>query len=100
MVHWLGEGTNVMICLAREAPATDLDGKSGRTAVPSSVYISYDYGDTFEDKTNMFNIEINGTEQNSTLDQFMTHPNFSTVSLQSPQKNMNKYKFLELKYGR
>lgn len=82
MVHWLGEGTNVMICLAREPPLGPLeDPKSMPPPSPSSVYFSYDYGDTFQDKTLAFNVSINGTEHNSTLDQFMTHPNYNTVSV-------------------
>lgn len=81
MVHWLGEGTNVMICLAREPPYGPLeDPKTMPPPAPSSVYFSFDYGDTFIDKTLEFNISINGTEHNSTLDQFMTHPNYNTVS--------------------
>lgn len=81
MVHWLGEGTNVMICLAREPPLGPLeDAKAMPPPPPSSVYFSYDYGDTFEDKTRAFNITIDGKEQNSTLDQFVTHPNYNTVS--------------------
>lgn len=80
MVHWLGEGSDVMICLAREPPLGPLD-LPNKTPVPSSVYISYDYGDTFLDKTDLFRVLENGTEVNSTLDQFMTHPNFNTVSL-------------------
>lgn len=82
MVHWLGEGTNVMICLAREPPLGPLeDAKAMPPPAPSSVYFSYDYGDTFQDKTLAFNISIDGKEFNSTLDQFMTHPNYNTVSV-------------------
>lgn len=81
MVHWLGEGTNVMLCLAREPPpGPNEDVKTA--AIPSSVYISYNNGDTFDDKTYMF--QINDTETgkliNSTLDQFSTHPTYNTVS--------------------
>ncbi|KAG4075464.1 hypothetical protein HA402_015117 [Bradysia odoriphaga] len=72
MVHWLGEGTNVMICLAREPPLGPLeDPKSMPPPAPSSVYFSFDYGDTFVDKTLAFNISIDGKEQNSTLDQIV-----------------------------
>lgn len=82
MVHWLSEGTNVMICLAREPPlGPKEDAKTAPPPSPSSVYISYDDGDTFEDKTEMFKVLVNGTERNSTLDQFITHGNFSTVSV-------------------
>lgn len=70
-----------MICLTRDPPLGLLDDpKTSPAPSPSSVYISYDYGDTFEDKSHLFKVEINGTQLNSTLDQFMTHPNFSTVS--------------------
>ncbi len=93
MVHWLGEGTNVMICLAREPPLGPLeDPKSMPPPSPSSVYFSYDYGDTFQDKTLAFNISIDGKEFNSTLDQFMTHQKYNTVSwfvyLKKKKKNV------------
>lgn len=81
MVHWLGDGTNVMICLAREPPPVGPSDDTAATAAkPSSVYISYDHGDTFEDKTLLFTVLVNGTEANSTLDQFVTNQNFNTVS--------------------
>lgn len=80
MVHWLGEGTDVMICLAREPPLGPMeDAKMAETPSPSAVFISYDYGDTFQDKTDMFKVSVNGSEENSTLDQFITHPKFNTV---------------------
>lgn len=85
MVHWLGEGTNVMLCLAREPPPSYLDDPKSTNVPPSSVYISYDNGDTFYDKTLMFTVNVttaNGSvtvEKNSTLDQFITHPNYNTV---------------------
>lgn len=81
MVHWLGEGTNVMLCLAREPPPGPTeDAKT--TAIPSSVYISYNNGDTFDDKTYLFQLVDPKTNEtiNSTLDQFSTHPTYNTVS--------------------
>ena len=80
MVHWLGEGTNVMLCLAREPPLSPTDDPKTTPAQPSSVYISYDNGDHFEDQSAKFAVQINGTLTNSTLDQFITHSNFNTVS--------------------
>lgn len=81
MVHWLGDGTNVMICLAREPPLGPLENaKIAPKPAPSAVFISTDYGDTFTDRTNSFQVLVNGTEINSTLDQFMTHPKYNTVS--------------------
>lgn len=86
MVHWLGEGTDVMICLARETPLTPAEESTMKsyTPVSSSIYISYDYGDTFIDKSAMFPVELNGTIVNSTVDQFMTHPKFHTVRKETP----------------
>lgn len=80
MVHWLGEGTDVMLCLAREPPPGPTEDVKSNT-IPSSVYISYDNGNTFEDKTYLF--QINDTENklvNSSVDQFTTHPTYNTVS--------------------
>lgn len=45
-----------------------------------SVFISYDYGDTFIDKTDNFTLTKDDKLINSTVDQFMTHPKFNTVS--------------------
>lgn len=81
MVHWLGEGTNVMLCLAREPPPSPSEEEKSTKAIPSSVYISYDNGDTFEEKTSIFTVERNNTKYPSVLDQFSTHPNYNTVSL-------------------
>lgn len=82
MVHWLGEGTNVMLCLAREPPPGPTED-SKTTAIPSSVYISYNNGDTFDDKTYLFQLVDSKTNEtiNSTLDQFSTHPTYNTVSV-------------------
>lgn len=79
MVHWLGEGTNVMLCLAREPPPSPSEEYPDKVT-PSSVYISFDNGDTFLDRSELFQVNVNGTEKNTTLDQFMTHPNYNTVS--------------------
>ncbi|XP_055389216.1 sortilin-related receptor-like [Condylostylus longicornis] len=81
MVHWLGDGSDVMICLARDPPpGPNENTKLKEDASPSSVYISYDYGDTFENKTHLFTVPgENGTEKNSTLDQFLTHPKYDTI---------------------
>lgn len=69
-----------MICLAREQPPSPLDDVKANTTDPSSVYISYDNGDSFEDKTSLFNVEINGQNKSSSIDQFITNPKYNTVS--------------------
>lgn len=81
MVHWLGEGTDVIICLAREPPLGPLDDpKKTPQPTPSAIFLSYDYGDTFQDKSDLFNLTINNTTIQSTVDEFITHLKFNTVS--------------------
>lgn len=81
MVHWLGGNTRVLICLAREATPTGYEDKALVVPAPSVVFISFDYGDTFENKTDLFRVPVNGTTLNSTLDGFSTHPKFHTVRI-------------------
>lgn len=80
MVHWLGEGTDVIICLAREPPLGPLDDpKKAPVPAPSAVFLSYDYGNTFQDKTELFSLTINNSTIQSTVDEFITHLKFNTV---------------------
>lgn len=72
MVHWVGEGSDVIICLARD-PVSSI---SPLAAVnPSAVYISYDYGETFQNKTESFKLE-NGSY--SSVEKFYNHPSYNT----------------------
>ncbi|XP_058466286.1 sortilin-related receptor-like [Malaya genurostris] len=95
IVHWLGEGTSVMICLAREPPA-DNDAKAPPPQ-PSRIFVSKDYGDTFDDQTEMFALNINGSIVNSTVEQFFTHPKFNTIVFTDPR---NKAIFTSEDYGK
>ncbi|XP_055841442.1 sortilin-related receptor-like [Episyrphus balteatus] len=80
MVHWLGDGSDVMICLARDPPVEQGDESKQTDANPPKVFISYDYGETYEDKTSLFKVAYNGTsEKSASLDQFLTHPKFDTI---------------------
>lgn len=45
---------------------------------PSAVYISYDYGDTFVNKTKFFRISNDKNAPYATLDKFMNHPKYYT----------------------
>ena len=45
-VHWAGEGSEVVVCLARN-PAQNAD-------TSSSVFVSFDYGRTFANKNHLF----------------------------------------------
>ncbi|XP_053974316.1 sortilin-related receptor-like [Hylaeus volcanicus] len=78
MVHWVGEGSNVIICLARDsAPTIRLQGSKVPVPTnPSAVYISYDYGDTFVNKTEEFKISSEPNASYATLDKFINHPKY------------------------
>lgn len=72
MVHWVGNGSKVVICLARDPPIPVLDVK---LLNPSSVFISYDDGDSYQDKTDQFKLANGGL---SILEKFYTHPIYDT----------------------
>lgn len=65
MVHWVGENSNVIICLAREGYPS------------SAVYLSYDYGETYINKTEEFKIDAT-TNLYASIDKFYIHPTFNT----------------------
>lgn len=69
MVHWAGEGSSVIICLAR-----DPTQKSSGPPVPSAVYISYDYGVSFKNKTENFRLGDAPKDGYAQLDKFYNHP--------------------------
>ncbi|KAK7603208.1 hypothetical protein V9T40_003207 [Parthenolecanium corni] len=72
IVHWVGEGSPVIICLAKDLKDSNL---RVRPRLPSSVYYSYDYGDTFQDKSHLFRLnKANGTV--ASLDKFFIHDKF------------------------
>ncbi|KAL1138531.1 hypothetical protein AAG570_008594 [Ranatra chinensis] len=66
-VHWAGEGSDVIICLAKNTQPVP----KGHPPHPSSVFISYDYGSSFVDKTENFKLD-NSTY--AALDKFYNHP--------------------------
>lgn len=72
MVHWVGNGSKVVICLARDPAIPIFDVK---LLNPSSVFISYDDGDSYQDKTDQFKL-ANGSL--SILEKFYTHPTYDT----------------------
>lgn len=65
MVHWVGENSKVIICLARDGYAS------------SAVYISYDYGDTYVNKTEEFKID-DSKNLYASIDKFYIHPTFKS----------------------
>ncbi|XP_043284191.1 sortilin-related receptor-like isoform X2 [Venturia canescens] len=80
MVHWVGEKSNVIICLARDStPVIRVqDMRFTRKINPSTVYISYDYGDTFENKNEYFKITDGPEPEYAQVDKFYNHPKFNT----------------------
>ncbi|XP_060532386.1 sortilin-related receptor-like isoform X2 [Cylas formicarius] len=73
MVHWVGEHSKVVICLARD-PSSGILGL--QQASPSAVYISYDDGDTYKNKTDQFQLPNN--KGYATLEKFYNHPVYNT----------------------
>lgn len=65
MVHWVGENSDVIICLAREGYSS------------SAIYISYDYGDTYVNKTEDFKID-DTKNLYASIDKFYIHPTFKS----------------------
>lgn len=74
MVHWVGEGSNVVVCLSKDPTPPGLLGMV-QPSSPSAVFISYDYGDTYENKTERFKL-LNGAY--AILDKFYNHPKYNT----------------------
>jgi hypothetical protein len=71
MVHWAGEGSDVILCLARDSPRF-----ATASSRPSAVYISYDYGKMFENKTEDFRLEGEGLY--AFLEKFFIHPKYNS----------------------
>ncbi|CAK9806758.1 Sortilin-related receptor [Anthophora plagiata] len=83
IVHWVGEGSNVIICLARDStPVVKLQGaKPAAPSNPSAVYISYDYGDTFVNVTEKFRVSSEPNAPYAILDKFTNHPKYYTYCI-------------------
>ncbi|XP_022913328.2 sortilin-related receptor-like isoform X1 [Onthophagus taurus] len=94
MVHWVGEGSNVIICLARNPILSSMS----QSANPSTVFISYDYGDTFVNKTDLFKLNNLPNGNYSNVEKFYNHPNYKTHFVFSDTKN--KYIFVTTNYGK
>ncbi|XP_026730796.1 sortilin-related receptor isoform X2 [Trichoplusia ni] len=71
MVHWVGEGSNVIICLARDSSPRNKGGLS-----PSALFISYDYGKNFTNKTENFRLSDAPNSGYAQLDKFFNHPKY------------------------
>lgn len=71
MVHWVGEGSNVIICLAR-----DTSPRNKGDVSPSTLFISYDYGKNFTNKTEMFRLGDAPDSGYAHLDKFFNHPKY------------------------
>ncbi|GFG37795.1 hypothetical protein Cfor_11613, partial [Coptotermes formosanus] len=93
MVHWAGEGSDVIICLARDSPRSG----AAPSIRPSSVYISYDYGNKFENKTEQFRLQGKGFPY-ALLEKFFIHPKYNSHCVfTDPQ---NQVIFVTKNFGR
>jgi hypothetical protein len=86
MVHWAGEGSDVILCLARDSPRL----AAAASMRPSSVYISYDYGNKFENKTEHFRLEGKGFPY-ALLEKFFIHPKYNS--------HVSKIIYMMIMYG-
>ncbi|KAJ3658176.1 hypothetical protein Zmor_009933 [Zophobas morio] len=87
MVHWVGEGSNVIICLARDPTPALIPGLMPANVGPSAVYISYDYGDTYNNKTELFKVSDGPPATYATLEKFYNHPKYNTHFVFADVKN-------------
>ncbi|CAK1543183.1 unnamed protein product [Leptosia nina] len=86
MVHWVGEGSNVIICLAR-----DSSPRNKGTISPSALYISYDYGKNFSNKTENFRLSNEPDSGYAQLDKFFNHPKYPEFCVFIDSTNMKLY---------
>ncbi|KAK9872162.1 hypothetical protein WA026_016216 [Henosepilachna vigintioctopunctata] len=90
MVHWVSDGSEIIVCLARDpSPSSDIVH-----GIPSAVYISYNYGDTFDNKTDSFKLADGNY---STLDKFYNHQKLNRFFIFSDVKH--KTIFVTSDYG-
>ncbi|KAJ8687024.1 hypothetical protein QAD02_022818 [Eretmocerus hayati] len=90
MVHWVGEGSKVVICLARDSnplPKPQLPLQPANSVNPSAVYISYDYGNSFVNKTESFRISDEPNAKYATVDKFYNHPTLNNLCVFADSTN-------------
>lgn len=88
MVHWAGQGSNVMFCLAR-----DQEMKPGAT---SRVFYSLDYGTSFSDISQRFTLDDGISE--ATIAKFYHHPESNCHYVFAD--TVNKYVFTSTDCGK
>ncbi|XP_048483491.1 sortilin-related receptor isoform X4 [Plutella xylostella] len=71
MVHWVGEGSKVIICLARDSSPRNKGFISS-----STLFISYNYGRNFTNKTDHFKLDDTPDSDYAQLDKFFNHPKY------------------------
>ncbi|CAB3366798.1 Hypothetical predicted protein [Cloeon dipterum] len=95
MVHWAGDNSNLVVCLAKDVTLVFGQTKSLR---PSTVYISYDYGSTFKNRTEFFRLNNSQNAGYAHLDNFYNHNKFYSHFV-FPDKE-NRVIFTTNDYGR
>lgn len=89
MVHWVGGGSDVIICLARDpapvlSPSQQGTPSASAPARPSSVYVSYDYGDKYDNKTDKFALKDGNI---AVIDKFYHHPKYNNYLVFADVRN-------------
>jgi hypothetical protein len=78
MVHWAGENSRVIICLAKDRVISSTPDGGAKFLRPSTVYISYDFGSTYKNKTDHFKLDDSQNSSYANLDKFYNHNKFSS----------------------
>lgn len=88
----------MIICLARDSSPRNKGGVS-----PSALFISYDYGKNFTNKTESFRLGDTPDSGYAQLDKFFNHPKFPEfvsiffllLSLETPKFEVNNALFVK-----
>jgi sortilin-related receptor len=98
MVHWAGENSRVIICLAKDRVISSSPDGGAKFLRPSTVYISYDFGSTYKNKTDHFKLDDSQNSSYANLDKFYNHNKFSShvsVRLCILEKHLTRQFFLQ-----
>lgn len=89
MVHWVGGGSKVIVCLARDpspvlSPTQQGTPTAAAPARPSAVFVSYDYGDKYDNKTDQFELKDGSM---AVVDKFYHHQKYNNYLVFTDVRN-------------
>ncbi|KAF2366491.1 Sortilin N-terminal [Trinorchestia longiramus] len=87
LIDWVGEGSHVVVSLIRE--------NKHRPQTHSGVFISYDYGGTFQNQSSLFRVDNNIS---AIIANFYKNPKFTSRFVFTDTQH--KYLFVTLDYGK